>query len=213
MLKSLIKNIFDRKDDFAKIIYYKNIEGWLTEKEALVLYQIAKKIKKGSTVVEIGSWQGKSSYCIAKGLDSDIKFFAIDPFDGTGTVNNSFFEKKMKEYESGSVLDIFMFHMSREKLKPEIIPKKGYSQEFKNEFDKIDFLFIDGNHSLEGVLEDYRNYEYKIPAGGYIALHDYKEGREGLGPTHLVKNVPEFYEKYEFIGLYDTVWVGKKKKL
>jgi predicted O-methyltransferase YrrM len=36
----------------------------------------------------------------------------------------------------------------------------------------VDFLFIDGDHSLEGVTADYRDYAPLVRPGGLIAFHD-----------------------------------------
>jgi cephalosporin hydroxylase len=36
----------------------------------------------------------------------------------------------------------------------------------------IDVLFIDGDHSTEGMLADYRDYAPLVRAGGIIAVHD-----------------------------------------
>ena len=38
--------------------------------------------------------------------------------------------------------------------------------------DRLDFLFIDGDHSLEGVTADYRNYAPLVAPGGLIGFHD-----------------------------------------
>lgn len=37
---------------------------------------------------------------------------------------------------------------------------------------KVDFLFIDGDHSAKGVKDDYLNFESKVKKGGIIAFHD-----------------------------------------
>jgi predicted O-methyltransferase YrrM len=36
----------------------------------------------------------------------------------------------------------------------------------------IDFLFIDGDHSLEGVMKDWIEYSHYVKSGGIIAFHD-----------------------------------------
>jgi len=37
---------------------------------------------------------------------------------------------------------------------------------------EIDFLFIDGDHTYEGVKQDYIMYSSLVKKGGYIAFHD-----------------------------------------
>jgi len=62
---------------------YKNIEGWLTRNEAIGLFKTSNLLPKNAVVVEIGSWQGKSTYCMLSGLKSGI-VYAIDPFNASG---------------------------------------------------------------------------------------------------------------------------------
>jgi cephalosporin hydroxylase len=38
--------------------------------------------------------------------------------------------------------------------------------------EKVDFLFIDGDHTREGVAQDYRDYRDFVRTGGLIAFHD-----------------------------------------
>ena len=37
---------------------------------------------------------------------------------------------------------------------------------------KIDFLFIDGDHTYEGIRADFENYSTLVRPGGLIAFHD-----------------------------------------
>lgn len=41
-----------------------------------------------------------------------------------------------------------------------------------NHHDKADFLFIDGDHSYEGVKSDYENYQDLVRPGGLVVFHD-----------------------------------------
>lgn len=59
---------------------------------------------------------------------------------------------------------------------------KGTSVEASNKFHKIfpnnavDFCYIDGDHTYEGVYVDIRAWLPKIKIGGILAGHDYKDG-------------------------------------
>jgi cephalosporin hydroxylase len=48
---------------------------------------------------------------------------------------------------------------------------------FKEE--KIDFLFIDGDHTYNGVKSDYEMYSSLVRKGGIIAFHDIGKNEEG----------------------------------
>jgi predicted O-methyltransferase YrrM len=59
------------------------IEGLLSDAEAECLYSLARTA--AGTIVEVGSWKGKSTVCLALGSKAGIfkeKVFAIDPHQG-----------------------------------------------------------------------------------------------------------------------------------
>ena len=70
-----------------------HIDGWLTDEEAKLLYKLAKNCK--GVIVEIGSWKGKSTICMAKGskAGNNVKIYAIDPH-----VGSSEHKKKYEKY-------------------------------------------------------------------------------------------------------------------
>ena len=68
-------------------------------------------------------------------------------------------------------------------------------QSFGNE--PIDFIFIDGDHTYEGVRSDFEMYKKLIRGGGYIAFHD-TEYAEGV--SQFWSEIKNRYEKkWEFI--------------
>lgn len=55
---------------------------------------------------------------------------------------------------------------------------------------EIDFLFIDGDHTYEGVKKDFEMYSSLVKNAGVIAFHDIVPG-----PTENVGGVPEFWQE------------------
>ena len=49
----------------------------------------------------------------------------------------------------------------------------------------IDFLFIDGDHTYEGVKQDFYDYSKLVKKGGYIALHDIRTVRKDCGVSEF----------------------------
>lgn len=47
-----------------------------------------------------------------------------------------------------------------------------FKSEVKNTVGKVDILFIDGDHSYEGVKDDFYSYAPLVKSNGYIILHD-----------------------------------------
>jgi predicted O-methyltransferase YrrM len=61
----------------------------------------------------------------------------------------------------------------------------------------IDFLFIDGDHSCEGVWQDFKMYSSLVAPGGLIAFHDVSQS-----PGEETKGVAKFWR--EFTDEYET---------
>ena len=62
----------------------------------------------------------------------------------------------------------------------------------------LDFLMIDGDHSYEGVAQDYRWFSPLVRPGGLIALHDIIPDhgqRFGIESQSVVGGVPAFWQE------------------
>jgi Methyltransferase domain len=55
----------------------------------------------------------------------------------------------------------------------------------------LDLLFIDGDHTREGVEADFRMYSPLVRSGGLVAFHDIVPG-----PTEAVGAVPAFWRQF-----------------
>jgi MMP 1-O-methyltransferase len=191
----------------SRIRPYQDIEGWLTEREAMALYHLASLLPSGSTVVEIGSWKGKSTYCLAQGL-RDGMIMAIDPFDASGEEGSG--ETYHAQRGSEPLVDQFRSKMAELKVLQKINIRQGLSRQFVGECRDIDLLFIDGDHSKAACLFDFENYSPYLRHGGYLAFHDFDPTRKDLGPTWVIENRVLPGREYKFIDLFDSLWVCQK---
>ena len=195
-----------------KIKGFRQLDGWLTDAEAFGLYHMASLLKHDATVVEIGSWQGKSSYCIASGLKSGI-LFAIDPFNGDAGDDLASSREYMEKKTNKDLEQIFQQNMLNLGVSSKIQAKKGYSQDFHEQFTSIDALFIDGDHSYTGCSSDFHLYAGKIVPGGYLAFHDYYPDRKELGPTRVIQQLVMPDPRFRFFASYDSLWIARKMKV
>jgi hypothetical protein len=69
-------------------------------------------------------------------------------------------------------------------------------------YSPFDAIFIDGDHSLDGVRADWRNYG---PMGTLVAFHDIHA--EGKGPISLFNELKQQYKHTEF-AFYDKGGIG-----
>ncbi len=65
---------------------------------------------------------------------------------------------------------------------------------------RIDFLFIDGDHSYEGVRQDFDMYSALVRSGGLIAFHDIlaSDAPEGGYVKRLWDELTPLYRTHEF---------------
>jgi len=101
-----------------------------------------------STILEIGTFEGKYALWLADNYNSEIH--TIDPFDSS--------VYKIKQDLFDQVEQNWLYNLSKCKYKNKIIFYKSYSfnilSKFINENKMFDFVYIDGYHKASAVLED-----------------------------------------------------------
>jgi predicted O-methyltransferase YrrM len=155
------------------------VEGWLTAAEGELLFSLAAACPPRGTIVEIGSWKGKSTTWLAEGagLASGIRVFAVDPH-----------EPYLADRQADSLRD-FRDNIERLGLTARVIPIVARSQEAAASFDRpIDLLFIDGDHEEGPVEADVAVWLPKVRAGGWVALHDVRN-REWPGVSRALSRL------------------------
>jgi len=142
----------------------KEIDGWLSNEEGELLYNLARKCGKDGVIVEIGSWKGKSTIWLAKGslAGSNIKIFSIDHHQG------SFDEEK-----KNSTLEVFTKNIRKAEVENIVQPIVKKSHEAALEFKKsVNLIFIDGGHDYGTVKQDFDDWFEKLNNGGVMLFHD-----------------------------------------
>lgn len=81
---------------------------------------------------------------------------------------------------------------------------------------KIDYLFIDGDHSYEGVKQDFEKYSPLVRDGGYVGFHDVIESDENKRTNTLVfkfwQELPEHKRMEKIVDGKDIFGVGLYRK-
>jgi len=131
-----------------------DIPGWLTEEEGHALYELA----RGKVVLEIGSYCGRSTVCIAQAAE---RVHAVDPFDGRGTPDPT------------STLEIFKLTLSDFDVSGKVTTHIGTSAEAILP-EGFDMAFIDGAHDFRSVMTDVAIARKVLKPGGLLVFHDYR---------------------------------------
>jgi predicted O-methyltransferase YrrM len=131
---------------------------------AWVLYSLAKSLKP-EVCVEIGSARGKSACFVGLALAENTKgkIYAIDPHTKT-TWNDD---------DSVDTIDIIRRNIALLDLEDRVEIVRKTSEDAAQDWNrKIDLLFIDGDHSYDGVRRDWELFSPHLSEFGVAVFHD-----------------------------------------
>jgi len=152
------------------------------DSEIFYLFNLVKE-KKFKNICEIGSYKGGTFFLLCQAASDDATLVSIDikyPIERK-LAHKLFGKSGQKIYcIKGDTKD----HSTYRKLESAL---KGKS---------LDLLFIDGDHSLFGVMNDFIRYSPFVRKGGVIAIHDIQPDKFltiGLRSSSYVGGVPTFW--------------------
>jgi cephalosporin hydroxylase len=150
------------------------------------------------TMVEIGSYIGESSIVFAQHFK---KVICIDPFQNYDEIKNF--------YGDHAEMDlVYNKFLENTKDYKNISHVRATSDSAVNNLkkEKIGFVYIDGLHTYEQVIQDIANYHPLIKHGSFIAGHDYSGYWQG------VKNAVDRIYSSPDKTFIDTSWIKRINK-
>lgn len=73
----------------------------------------------------------------------------------------------------------------------------------------LDFLFIDGDHSWDGLKDDWECWNTLVSVGGIVALHD-SRNRNGAGSELYTNEVILTDQNYEKLMTIDSLTILRR---
>ncbi|WP_371803617.1 class I SAM-dependent methyltransferase [Candidatus Lokiarchaeum ossiferum] len=187
-----VDSIEEIYDNVCQIKYLNvDIKPLQVRKEILALLQKVKDIKP-KIIVEIGTNKGGTLALYTNVSQSDTKLISLDL--PSGQFGGGYPEWKIPLYKS----------FARENQQIKLIRADSHELEsleiLKNELNgqEIDFLFIDGDHTYEGIKQDFEMYSPLVRSKGMIAFHDIVV-HENIDEVNVFQFWNEIKENYEYI--------------
>jgi predicted O-methyltransferase YrrM len=203
LLKSFSSDRPEEIFDFSWNFYNGLIRPMQIKEEFVELLKIFQELNP-KYILEIGTAHGGTLFCFCKLAQNDATIISIDlpegPFGG------GYPEWKIPIYRA----------FVKENQKLYLLRKDSHQQETLEEVKKIlngkelDFLFIDGDHSYEGVKKDFEMYSPLVRMGGIIAFHDIVRhpSETGCEVEKLWKEIKNDFNFKELIKDIKQNWAG-----
>jgi cephalosporin hydroxylase len=172
LFKSLIikkfKSFINTINDFYDAIDYAFSFRFLgiSIKPLQVKYEITRLLEivsqlKPKVVLEIGTAGGGTLFLFTRVADPEAKIISVD-------LPSGYPKWKMHLYKSFSRMNQKIYLIRGNSHDPQTFEKVKII--IGDEW--VDFLFIDGDHSYEGVKKDFEMYSKLVRKGGIVAFHD-----------------------------------------
>jgi hypothetical protein len=164
--------------------YNNNIPGWMTRTELNWLHKTAMKM---DSIVEIGSWKGKSTHALLSGCKGTVH--AVDHFQGSRGEELIHQEAIFRDIYKDFKRNVGHF----KNLKVHKMSSLEASKKFKDK--SVDMVFIDGSHLCDEVKDDINAWLPK--AKKLICGHDFQWDNVQEAVTEVLG----------ITDVADTIWV------
>lgn len=151
------------KQRYRKLSQAFKVQSHLTLLERIRLYELSSGMNQ---IAEIGSYIGASACCFGAGTSDTVikQIICIDTWN-----NDAMTEGNRDTWAE--------FKFNTADFSEHVITVRGFSTDVVEQVRAItpalDLLFIDGDHSYEGVKADWDAYKSFLKPGSIVVFHDY----------------------------------------
>ena len=171
------------------------VEGWMTRGQGEALYEAARGCPPGGRIVEIGSFQGRSTIVLATAAPEGATVFAIDPHAG-----NDRGPEQISGYADAAADDhaAFVANLAAAGVADRVTHLRMFSDAALDELDgPVDVLYVDGAHRYALARADIRDWGRRVGAGGTLLIHD---SFSSVGVTLAILRELAFGRRFRYVG-------------
>lgn len=131
---------------------------------------VAEQASKYAKCVEIGVWKGRSTACMAEFACGEI--WAVDHFEGTDGLRHSNHKEACTDTDFSRHARANLAPWIEQGTVHLIVASSVQAAEQLAKYAPFDFIYIDGDHSTQGVLTDIQTWRSLLSPCGLLAGHD-----------------------------------------
>jgi predicted O-methyltransferase YrrM len=184
-------------------------DGQTSEVELNVLARYAKTVPAGKRIVEVGSFRGRSTVALGLGAGEEVEIVSVDPY------------LPIESHVKGKVVVFgprdrvicvtnLMLAGLLQKVRMVNCPSEAAARAFSLD-DHIGMVFIDGDHTYEGVVRDFEAWWPAMASGGCVLFHDSVNTHENWGVHRLMAEL-KTRKDLEYVETVDSISVFRKKQ-
>lgn len=172
-----------------------DVEGWMTAGQAATLYDSATRCPPGGTIVEIGSFHGRSTIVLASAAPAGVQVVAIDPHAG-----NDRGPQEIDGYvaEADDDHTSFTANLTTAGIADRVTHLRMFSDDaHSGVVGDVDLLYVDGAHRYAPALADIRSWGDRVSDGGTLLIHD---SFSSIGVTMAILRQLVFGSRFRYVG-------------
>lgn len=171
------------------------VEGWMSPGQAATLFDSAQRCPEGGTILEIGSFRGRSTIMLASAAAEGVDVIAVDPHAG-----NDRGPQEIEGFadEAADDHDAFNANLLAAGVSGRVRHLRMFSDAALSEVDgDVDVLYIDGAHRYEPALADIRTWGDRVSNNGTMLIHD---SFSSVGVTLAILRQLVFGRRFRYVG-------------
>jgi predicted O-methyltransferase YrrM len=175
------------------------IDGWLSDAQGRALLAAAAAATGRGAIVEIGSWKGRSTVWLAEGARlAGQRVHAIDR------------HTQSREDPSANTLADFLENINRagvaDVVEPLVMSSADAAAVVRG---PVELLFIDGDHSFDGVRQDAEIWLPRVMDGGLVMFHDVATAGYD-GPRRIFRRMVCWNERFAGVRRVGSMTIARR---
>lgn len=198
----------------------RKVKGFLSEREGMKLFELARAASAEAPCLEIGGYCGKSTMYLAEGCRAAGShcLFSIDHHHGSEEQQpgQEYFDPELFDAARGVVdtLPAFLDNVRRAGLRDWVIPVVAESLRLGANWRNVELglVFIDGGHARQDVETDFQAWGGRIVPGGWLCFHDvYPNPADGGQAPYEVFETVRRMRQWRSAGLFESLGVLQRR--
>lgn len=171
------------------------VDGWMSPDQAERLYRAAAATHAGDTIVEIGSFRGRSTIVLASAAPQGVQLVAIDPHAG-----NDRGPQELEGFAAAAATDhdVFNANLAAAGVADRVRHVRAFSDAAHRHVEgDLAVLYVDGAHRYAPARADIRDWGARVAPGGTMLIHD---SFSSVGVTLAIARELMFGSRWRYVG-------------